>query len=106
MVLNPDAAAFLRLLEDEAKTVAGWSVEQIRERARAYALEAEDRIGLDDVRDVDAAGVPCRLYRPRIGAPVALYVHGGGWVLNDLETHDAFCRELAHRTGWALLAVD
>lgn len=106
MVLNPDAAAFLRLLEDEAKTVAGWSVEQIRERARAYALEADDRIGLDDVRDVDAAGVPCRLYRPRIGAPVALYVHGGGWVLNDLETHDAFCRELAHRTGWALLAVD
>jgi acetyl esterase len=37
---------------------------------------------------------------------VALYVHGGGWVLHDLETHDAFCRELAHRTGWALLAVD
>jgi acetyl esterase len=33
-------------------------------------------------------------------------VHGGGWMLHDLETHDAFCRELAHRTGWALLAVD
>ena len=37
---------------------------------------------------------------------MALYVHGGGWMLHDLETHDAFCRELAHRTGWALLAVD
>ena len=106
MVLTPDAAAFLRLLEADAKITAEWSVEQIRERSRADAIAAEDRIGLDDVRDVDAAGVPCRLYRPRIGAPVVLYVHGGGWVLHDLETHDEFCRELAHRTGWALLAVD
>lgn len=106
MVLTPDAAAFLRLLEADARITAGWSIEQSRERSRADAIAAEDRIGLDDVRDVDAAGVPCRLYRPRIGAPVALYVHGGGWVLHDLETHDEFCRELAHRTGWALLAVD
>ena len=106
MVLTPDSAAILRLLEQDAKITAGWSHEQIRERARAAAIAAEDRIGLDDVSEVDAAGVACRLYRPRIGAPVALYVHGGGWVLHDLETHDAFCRELAHRTGWALLAVD
>jgi acetyl esterase/lipase len=106
MVLTPDAADFLRLLEADAKVTEGWSLEQLRAAARAAALEAEDRIGLDDVREVDAAGVPCRLYRPRIGAPVALYVHGGGWVLHDLETHDAFCRELAHRIGWALLAVD
>jgi len=106
MVLTPDAAAVLRLFEQEAKTISGWSYEQIREAARAAALAADDKIGLDDIRDVDAAGVPCRLYRPRIGAPAALYVHGGGWVLHDLETHDAFCRELAHRTGWALLAVD
>ncbi|MGA9101886.1 alpha/beta hydrolase [Aeromicrobium sp.] len=106
MVLTPDSADFLRLLEEDAKAVAGWSYEQLREAARAAAMAADDRIGLDDVRDVDADSVPCRLYRPRIGAPVALYVHGGGWVLHDLETHDAFCRELAHRTGWALLAVD
>ena len=73
---------------------------------RAAALASTDRIGLDHVSDIDADGVACRLYRPRQGAPVALYVHGGGWVLHDLETHDAFCRYLAHTTGWALLAVD
>ncbi|MGI9085815.1 MAG: alpha/beta hydrolase [Aeromicrobium sp.] len=106
MVLTPDADAFLRLLEADAKITAGLSVDEVRARSRSMAIEAADRVGLDDVRDVDAGGVQCRLYRPRIGAPVALYVHGGGWVLHDLETHDAFCRELAHRTGWALLAVD
>lgn len=105
MVLTPDAVEFLRSLEADARATAGWSIDQIRERARAEALANEDRIGLDDVRDVEADGVPCRLYRPRLGAPVALYVHGGGWVFHDLDTHDAFCRELAHRTGWALLAV-
>lgn len=76
-----------------------------RAEARAAALVGE-RPDLDHVVDVDADGVPCRLYRPRAGAPVALYVHGGGWVLHDLETHDAFCRHLAGVTGWALLAVD
>jgi acetyl esterase len=84
-------------------------VRALRSQARAQALAsaaAGDRIGLDHVADVDADGVPARLYRPRQGAPVALYVHGGGWVLHDLETHDAFCRYLAHATGWALLAVD
>jgi acetyl esterase len=106
MVVSPDNAELLRQIEADAKESAGLTIEQGRARAREIALAADDRIGLDDVRDVDAAGVPCRLYRPRIGAPVALYVHGGGWVLHDLETHDAFCRELAHRTGWALLAVD
>jgi acetyl esterase len=106
MVLTPDAVAFLRLLEADAKITEGWSIERLREQARDAAIAADRRIGLDDVRDVEAGGVPCRLYRPRIGAPVALYVHGGGWVFHDLETHDSFCRELAHRTGWALLAVD
>jgi acetyl esterase len=106
MVVSRDAAELLEQIEADAKETEGMSLEQGREHARRLALATDDRIGLDDVRDVDAAGVPCRLYRPRIGAPVALYVHGGGWMLHDLETHDAFCRELAHRTGWALLAVD
>ena len=106
MVVSPDAAELLRQVEADAKETAGMTLEEGRAHARELALAADDRIGLDDVRDVDADGVPCRLYRPRIGAPVALYVHGGGWMLHDLETHDAFCRELAHRTGWALLAVD
>ena len=106
MVVSRECAELLRQIEDDTAATTGMSWDERRAHARDAALAADDRIGLDDVRDLDADGVPCRLYRPRIGAPVALYVHGGGWVLHDLETHDAFCRELAHRTGWALLAVD
>lgn len=105
MTLHPQSVAFLTDLGEPTVPDAD-QVPVVRAQARAAALAQPDRIGLDAVLDLDADGVPVRLYRPSLGAPVALYVHGGGWVLHDLETHDAFCRHLAHRTGWALLAVD
>lgn len=105
MTLHPQARAFLDAMAAEEGPQLPEGLDEIRAAARETAL-AEDKIGLDHVVDIDADGVPCRLYRPRAGAPVALYVHGGGWVLHDVETHDSFCRYLAHVTGWALLSVD
>lgn len=106
MTLHPQSRAVLAELEAAAGGPIGETYQLTRETARAAALAEPGRIGLDHVSDLDADGVPCRLYRPRQGVPVALYVHGGGWVLHDVETHDAFCRYVAHRTGWALLSVD
>jgi acetyl esterase len=63
---------------------------------------------LGAVHDVDAAGVPGRLYVPT-GADrpaVVVYLHGGGWVLGDLDTHDGLCRVLADRSGCAVMAID
>ncbi|TNC42525.1 alpha/beta hydrolase [Mumia zhuanghuii] len=73
---------------------------------RADALAEAVRIDVAHVADLEADGVPVRLYRPEEDVPVLLYVHGGGWVFHDIETHDAFCRYLANATGWALLSVD
>ena len=55
--------------------------------------------------------LPARLYIPssRVGpdpAPTLLFLHGGGWVYGDLESHDAACRFLAERSGVQVLAVD
>jgi acetyl esterase len=61
---------------------------------------------LREVTDVDAGGVPARLYRDREDAPILVYAHGGGWVMGDLETHDGLCRHLARATGWSVLSVD
>lgn len=106
MALHPQSRALIEALGASAGGAPGDTYVEARELARAAALADTAKVGLDHVEDIDADGVPCRLYRPRQGAPVALYVHGGGWVLHDLETHDSFCRLLAHETGWALLAVD
>jgi acetyl esterase len=50
-----------------------------------------------------------RLYRP-IGTletlPCLIFCHGGGFVLGNLDTHDALCRALAMESGVAVLAVD
>ena len=46
--------------------------------------------------------VNVRIYKPRGAAgplPVALYFHGGGFVLGDLEGYDAVCRQLCADSG-------
>jgi acetyl esterase len=40
------------------------------------------------------------------GAPLLVYLHGGGFVLGDLESHDEACRVLARHAGTQVLAVD
>lgn len=50
-----------------------------------------------------------RLYRPSFNwkpVPALLYLHGGGWTLGDLDSHDTFCRQLAIASGHAIVAVD
>jgi acetyl esterase len=37
---------------------------------------------------------------------VLLYLHGGGFVVGGLETHDALCRQLARRSGGAVVALE
>jgi acetyl esterase len=64
---------------------------------------------IDTVSDVDADGVPGRLYRDgpaEVPVPVILYAHGGGWVMGSLDTHDGLCRQLVDSTGWAVLSVE
>ena len=55
----------------------------------------------------DGAPRPARLYcaslEPR---PALLYLHGGGFVIGSLDTHDSLCRQLALRSGWAVVALD
>lgn len=38
--------------------------------------------------------------------PGIVYVHGGGFVVGNLDTHDRVCRILAHETGAVVAAVD
>lgn len=49
-----------------------------------------------------------RLYTPpTLGPwPILLYVHGGGFVIGDLETHDAICRTLCQMSDRIIVAVD
>ncbi|GAA1476236.1 alpha/beta hydrolase [Nocardioides aestuarii] len=64
---------------------------------------AEATVDVARVEDVAAGGVPSRLYVPEGARDAILYLHGGGFVLGDLVSHDGFARRLAAATGWAVL---
>lgn len=75
-----------------------------------YRLMHQDleKVDLHDVSDRNAGGVPIRIYRPDTGdaRPCLVFFHGGGWVIGDLDTHDAPCRLLAKESGCVVIAVD
>ncbi|MFC4787350.1 alpha/beta hydrolase [Nocardioides sp. MAHUQ-72] len=61
------------------------------------------------VRSLTVGDLPARLYVPTDApatGPALLFLHGGGWVYGDLDSHDAACRFLAEQSGVRVLAVD
>jgi len=52
-------------------------------------------------------GLPVRIYTPcdRDELPLVLYIHGGGWVVGSIETHDNVCRKLANLAGAIVVSV-
>jgi acetyl esterase/lipase len=52
--------------------------------------------------------IPVRIYAMDSGAvrPALVYFHGGGFVIGNLDTHDAVCRSLAKESGAVVIAVD
>ncbi len=71
----------------------------------ANEAETGPALPLPVVADVDAGGVPARLYATKVDAPVFVYLHGGGWCYGSIETVDRFCRRVADRSGCAVLSV-
>ena len=86
------------------------------EARRAYEQAAEvldlPRAPLARVQPLQLPGGdgqprPARLYAPSNDRlPLLLYLHGGGFVIGSLETHDSLCRQLALRSGCAVVALD
>jgi acetyl esterase len=54
--------------------------------------------------------IPARAYRPQVPADgpagAVLWLHGGGWVMGDVEGFDHVCRALCNAAGHAVLSVD
>jgi acetyl esterase len=82
----------------------------------AYAQGAEvldlPRAALHDVKDIgvpvtDGVRLAARVYRSvEASRGTLLYLHGGGFTVGGLETHDSLCRQLALHSGAAVVALD
>ena len=70
-------------------------------------MVAGRRIELPTVHDATVAGHAARMYVPQDASrTLILFFHGGGWVVGDLDSHDAPCRALARASGMPVLSID
>lgn len=116
--LDADAAMSLAML----KLIGGGGGVEDSPVARARkGLDREAYLAAGPLPDVamaegTVAGVRVRRYSPKTtaeragpsagAAPVILYVHGGGWALGSLDSHDAPCAHLADATGVEVVSID
>jgi acetyl esterase len=54
--------------------------------------------------DQPIAGVPCRVYPGE--QPTVLYLHGGGYVVGGLHSHDGVCADIRGATGLTVVSAD
>ena len=115
MGLDPQVRALL----DELEALGNPELDQLtpgeaRELANAGAPlwsggGAQDVAATDREVPGPAGSIPVRLYTPPRGDGVraaTVYYHGGGFVIGNLETHDAICRDLASDSAALIVAVD
>ena len=112
--VRPDVQGLL----DQMATAGGPTIAELgavagRELYRAMGTMLDvGRGDIAEVRDISIPGpagsIAARLYRNHkaTSGNVLVYFHGGGWVIGDLESHDALAAELARGTRLTVVAVD
>lgn len=117
MPLDPQFRTVLdRMAAMDVPPLSGASAAQARQNYKALALARRSGDyrpeAVAEVNDHQVDGplgpVPVRVYRPEDAGdqPVVTYLHGGGWVVGDLDTHDPVCRRVANQVGATVVAVD
>jgi len=85
---------------------------EARQQMLSLSPPVDPELSVRKVDDLRISGplneIPIRLYYPEGTSPypVIVYFHGGGWVIGNLETHNAICHALAKTSGCLVAAVD
>lgn len=83
---------------------------RIAEEVRAPWTRGGPRMSRITAHTVPATSGPVRVRcydpGPDVTKPALIYLHGGGWTLFSLDTHDRVMREYAARAGLMVVGVD
>ncbi len=114
--LDPDIKRFVDSVSGESRRLIagrqlGWpELRGIFEQARLPWRQGGPEMARTQevVADTAAGPVRLRIHDPDPGRakPTLVYLHGGGWTIFSLDTHDRLMREYAHRGGLAVVGVD
>ncbi len=110
MPLDPGTAALLDMIASSGHPPTHKSTPaEARLGYRALLVGAAgEAVSVGSVEELTVAGRPARLYRPEGDGPwpTMVFLHGGGFVIGDLDTHDQTCRRICRGAETAVLAVD
>ena len=114
--LDPEARAALGETDRLQAAFGPVELGDVARMREAYAFERRFwndppvEMAAVEERSVDAAGIttPLRIYRPKEEPPEAFlfYLHGGGWVVGSLDSHDRIMRLLAKESGLGVVGID
>ena len=111
MPLAPEYKAMLDQLAagDPAPSIRELPIDEGRALYRAMRPVNED-IKVSRIRNESVPGpngpISVRIYQPGITTGVLIFFHGGGWVIGDLDTSDAVCREISTIGELNVVSVD
>ena len=113
MAIDPQLTPFIARLEEAwPEPVLSLPVDVWRERVERLSAAARTPYpeGLDvETRIIDGARpVRVRIYRPRASQPLPalVYMHGGGWVIGSIDSHDSITAAIAADTPCIVISVD
>ncbi len=111
--LNPEILAVLSAIEEaQIPPLHTLSAVEAREAFLKLRAPVAQPTEVSSVTDrtvpVEGSEVAVRIYRPNThqDLPVLVWLHGGGWVLGDLDSADLVCRDLCHYSGFVVVSVD
>ncbi len=112
MPLDPATAALLEMMAASGlPAMHEGTPEQARQSFRAMSCDLvtpDQVVPVGATEETTAGGVPSRIYRPEGEGPwpTLVYLHGGGFVIGDLDTHDQTCRRICSGAETVVLSVD
>lgn len=112
--LDPDIATFqAQINADYARLGAGGYADMtgrrnVAEQVRAPWSRGGPVMASSETLTVGAFDTRIRIHRPTAAGPlpVLVYLHGGGWILFSIDTHDRLMREYAARGQFAVVGID
>ncbi len=115
MALKPEVKALLEAFaQNPMPPLEQLPLEEARKGFEQSAKLMSKAEKLANTQDLKIRGykdeIKIRVYTPEEASatrlPAIVYYHGGGWVIGNIETHDALCHTLSQEAGCIVVSVD
>ena len=116
-MLDPQAQALMQLMIEKGVPPVN-TLTPLEARASYRSRRSFTQPDAPEVHQVEnkmvvhmGMNLPVRVYHPQsaklnLALPALVYLHGGGWTIGDLDTHDVLCRSLCLQAEVVVVSVD